>query len=234
MAAGLGYYVLHVPNAVRGKAFYKAVLGWNAEPGDDPKRYYHVEGSQPAGGIAGGAGEPHVTVYFIVDDAKATVAAIRALGGQAPDPSQSASGWCAECTDDQGGPFAIWQPERSYAPDGPPKIGHGDLHYFLVRAKDDERAKRFYGKLFGWEFTAGSHPRGWNAHNLEPVGGLFGAGTSGPITVYFQVADIEDALDRVRKAGGTPGPVQPNAVGWHADCADDQGLAFSLGSLREG
>jgi uncharacterized protein len=233
MAGGLGYYVVHVPDAVRGKAFYHAVLSWLAEPGDEPERYYHVEGSSPAGGINGGAETPHITTYFLVDDAKATAARVRELGGQAAEPTRSPSGWSTTCTDDQGGEFSIWQPEPGYVPDGPVKPGDGDLFYFVVQAVDDERAKRFYGSLLGWEFTPGSHPRGWNIHNIEPVGGLFGAGTTGPITVYFQVADIESALERLRAAGGTPGVVQPNAVGWHADCTDDQGVKFSLGSLRD-
>ena len=128
----------------------------------------------------------------------------------------------------------IWLPDPSYAPDGPTKPGDGDLFHFVVQAADDTQAQRFYGALLGWEFTPGSVPRGWNIHNIEPVGGLFGAGASGPITVYFQVPDIEAALARVDEAGGTPGAVQPNSVGWHADCADDQGVRFSLGSLRDG
>src|SRR5690349_1391163 len=150
MAGGLGYYVVHVPDAVRAKAFYREVLGWNAEPGEDPATYYHVDGSQPAGGINGGARTPHITVYYLVDDAKAAVAKIRELGGEAPDPSRSASGWSAECVDDQGGAFAIWQPEPSYAPDGPIKPGEGDLFYSVVQTADATRAKRFYGELFGW------------------------------------------------------------------------------------
>lgn len=233
MAAGLGYYVVHVPDAVRAKAFYKAVLGWQADPGDDREAYYHVDASSPAGGIAGGASEPGITPYFMVDDAKATAAAIRELGGQAPDPSQSASGWSAECVDDQGGVFAIWQPDRTYAPDGPPKGDIGDLHYLVVQTGDDERAKAFYGRLFGWEFTEGRHAHGWNVTNTEPPAGLFGAGEPAPITPYFRVADIESALERVHAAGGTPGPSQVNGVGWHADCVDDQGTEFSLGALRE-
>lgn len=233
MAAGMGYYVVHVPDAVRAKAFYKAVLGWQADPGDDPEGYYHVGASSPAGGIGGGASEPGITTYFMVDDAKATAAAIRELGGQAPDPSQSASGWSAECTDDQGGPFAIWQPERSYAPDGPPKCDIGDLHYLVVRTGDAERGKAFYGRLFGWEFSEGNHPSGWNVTNTEPAAGMFGAGEPGPIVAYFRVAQIESALERVHAAGGTPGAAQRNAVGWHADCVDDQGTTFSLASLRE-
>jgi predicted enzyme related to lactoylglutathione lyase len=233
MAAGLGYYVVHVPDALRAKAFYKTVLGWRAEPGDDPQAYYHIEGSSPAGGIGGGAKTPHISTYFLVDDAKATVAAIRELGGQAPDPTQSASGWSATCTDDQGGEFSIWQPDRSYATDGPPRCDIGDLFYSVLPVADDERAKRFYGALFGWELTTGSHPHGWNIANVEPPAGLFGAGTSGQTNVYFRVADIEAAAAAVRAAGGTSGPVEPNSAGRHADCTDDQGVKFSLGSLRD-
>lgn len=229
----LGYYVLHVPDSVRAKAFYDQVLGWHAEPGEDPRAYYHVDGSSPAGGIAGGAPEPSITAYFVVDDAQHAARRIRELGGQAPDPTESPSGWSAECTDDQGGPFAIWQPSTTYAEDGPPKPSDGDLFYYVLRVADDDTAKRFYGQLFGWELTTGSHPHGWNITNTEPPGGMFGAGTSGPISVYFRVSDIEAAVRRVRAAGGTPGPVEPNSVGWHADCRDDQGLRFSLGSLRD-
>lgn len=233
MAGGLGYYVVHVPDAVRGKAFYNAVLGWNAEPGEDKAKYYHVNGSEPAGGINGGADIPHITTYLTVDDAKAAVTKIRELGGEAPDPSQSASGWSAECVDDQGGAFAIWQPEPSYAPTRPPKPGNGDLFYSVVQTADAAKAKRFYGELFGWRFTEGSHANGWNIEGVEPPAGLFAAGEPGPTTVYFQVDDIEAALERVTAAGGTAGAVQPNSAGWHADCRDDQDTPFSLGSLRD-
>jgi uncharacterized protein len=233
MAAGLGYFVVNVPDAVRAKDFYGSVLGWQAEPGDDPQSYYHVAGSAPAGGISGGAKTPRIATYFLVDDAKTTVTKVRELGGQAPDPTQSASGWSAECTDDQGGEFAIWQPERSHAPAGPPKGAVGDLFYSVLPVADDEQAKRFYGALFGWEFRTGSHPHGWNLVNVEPAAGLFGAGTSGQIMVYFRVDDIEAAVAKVRAAGGTSGPVEPNSAGWHTTCTDDQGVKFSLDSLRD-
>jgi predicted enzyme related to lactoylglutathione lyase len=232
MATQLGYYVVNVPDSVRGKAFYHTVLGWNADSGDDPHAYYHVAGSSPAGGINGAAQTPHITTYFIVDDAKAAAAQIRELGGHADEPVQSKSGWSGACTDDQGGEFSIWQPEPSYAPDGPIKPGMGDLLYSVLPSADDEKARRFYGELFGWEFTPGNHEHGWNILNVEPPAGLFGAG-AGPIIVYFQVADIEAAVTTVKEAGGTPGAVQPNSKGWHADCVDDQGTAFGLVSVRE-
>lgn len=230
MTGGLGYYVVHVPDALRAKAFYGAVLGWDAGQGGDPKGYHHIEGSAPAGGINGGAESPRIATYFRVEDAKETVTRIRELGGQAPDPSQSKSGWSAECEDDQGGPFAIWQP--TYASDA--KSRPGDLFYSVLPAADEDKAKRFYGALFGWRFSKGSHAHGWNIEGVEPAAGMFQSGTSGQILVYFWVADIEAAVARVEAAGGTSGPVQPNQSGWHADCRDDQGTEFSLGSLREG
>ncbi len=229
----LGYYVLHVPDSVRAKAFYADVLGWHPDQGEDPSQYYHVDGSSPAGGIAGGATKPTITAYFLVQDAHAAANKIRDLGGRSPDPTKSASGWSAECTDDQGGEFAIYQPAQDYKDEDGPKPGEGDLIYYFLQVADDEKAKRFYGELFGWQFTPGSHPHGWNIANVEPHGGMFGTGKAGPIMVYFQVKDLEAALERVRKAGGTPGQVQPNSAGWHADCVDDQGLRFSLSSLRD-
>jgi uncharacterized protein len=217
MHSGIGYFVVNVPDAARAKRFYREVLGWQTGAGNDPEGYHHIEGSAPAGGI----------------DAGAAVGRVRELGGAAPDPARSDSGLSVQCTDDQGGRFGLWQPERSYAPDGPPKTGDGDLLYFLLPAADDERAKRFYGGLLGWEFTPGTHPRGWNIANVTPPGGLFGAGAAGPISVYFLVTDIQAALDRVSAAGGTAGAVETNRAGWHARCRDDQGLEFYLSALRD-
>ncbi|HEV2778729.1 MAG TPA: VOC family protein [Actinophytocola sp.] len=233
MPEGLGYFVVHVPDALRAKEFYGKTLGWRTGDGEDPKGYHHIEGSSPHGGISGGAREPRIDASFLVRDAKATVGRIRELGGSAPDPREYPSGWSAECTDDQGGRFGIWQPSADYAPAGPAKPGDGDLFYFVLPTADDGKAKRFYGALLGWEFTTGTHPRGWNIANIEPPGGLFGAGAAGPISVYFQVPDIEAAVAAVRAAGGTADPVETNKVGWHAACRDDQGTQFYLGSLRD-
>jgi predicted enzyme related to lactoylglutathione lyase len=225
--AGIGYFVIHVPDPLRAKEFYTEVLDWRFRPDD------HIDGAAPAGGISGGAERPRIDSYFLVEDAAATVARIRERGGTADNPARSPSGWSATCQDDQGGQFAIWQPSESYDHDGPPKGGEGDLFYFVLPVADDERAKRFYQPVFGWEFSTGTHPRGWNIVNCAPPGGLFGAGAPGRPDVYFRVADIESTLARVRAAGGTAGEAQTNKVGWHAACTDDQGVEFHLGALRE-
>jgi predicted enzyme related to lactoylglutathione lyase len=233
MPEGLGYFTLEVPDALRAREFYGKVLGWRTGDGDDPKGYYHIEGSSPDGGINGGASRPQIHTCFLVGDASEAARRIRELGGEAAQPKESPSGWSTDCTDDQGVPFGIWQPSAQYAPAGPPKPGDGDLYYFVLPVTDDAKGKRFYGELLGWEFTEGNHPRGWNIVNVEPPGGMFGMGESQRPIVYFRVPDIEAAVDKVREAGGTAGEIEPNQAGWHVSCRDDQGLAFSLGSVRD-
>jgi predicted enzyme related to lactoylglutathione lyase len=56
---------------------------------------------------------------------------------------------------------------------------------------------------------------------------------AGPPDVYFRVPDIDEVAQGIRNAGGTAGEKQPNSAGWHAACTDDQGVKFSIGSLRQ-
>ena len=55
---------------------------------------------------------------------------------------------------------------------------HGDLFYFSLPVPDGERARRFYGELFGWDFAAPESQGGMNARNLLIDGGI-GAGRDG-------------------------------------------------------
>lgn len=230
MTTSVGYFAVHVPDALRANEFYARVLGWRTENGDGAHGYHHIAGSCPAGGIVGGADRPRIEPSLLVEDASETVRLIREHGGTAGDPARSESGWSARCQDDGGTGFGIWQPAAGYAPDGSAKPG--DLFYFVVPVADDMRARRFYGAVLGWRFTPGNHPGGWNIVDVDPAGGLFGRGSPGVIDVYFLVPDIQAALAAVASAGGTAGRPEPNAVGWHAACRDDQGVDFSLSSLR--
>lgn len=212
------YYAITVPDLARAEAFYGAVFGWSFT--DD----HHIEGSSPAGGL--GQGEPGVDLYFAVPDAKAAVATLRELGGEAPDPVESRSGWSCQA---EGGTLAIWQPADGYD-DANPKCGEGDLFYYVVPVAD-ERVKDRYVAALGWELSPGSHSNGWNIENSVPPGGVF-VDHAGRPDVYFRVTDVDEHAQRIRDAGGTAGEKQPNSAGWHAACTDDQGVKFSVGSLR--
>ncbi|HEY0447576.1 VOC family protein [Actinophytocola sp.] len=221
----LGYYAVHAPDTARAKDFYHAVLGWTYASDND---YHHIEGSSPAGGIA--TGEAGIEPWFVVRDIHAATAKARELGGTAEEPEKSNSGWGAHVEDGHGGTLAIWQPADGHTDDNP-KCAVGDLFYFVQPVANDD-ARAFHTTLLGWELTPGTHEGGYNIVDIAPPGGLF-VSKAGPTDVYFRVADVDAAAERIRAAGGTAGPTQPNQVGQHAACRDDQGVSFSIGSLRE-
>jgi predicted enzyme related to lactoylglutathione lyase len=221
----LGYYAINAPDTARAKDFYTAVFGWTYDSHGD---YHHIAGSSPAGGIT--PGEPRIEPSFVVADAAAAAARARELGGTAPEPARSDSGWSVDVEDGHGGRLGLWQPAEKYR-GGDPKCGEGDVFYFVQPAANDA-AKDFWTALLGWELTPGSHENGWNIVNVTPPGGVFVSEPGHP-TLYFQVASVDAAVDRIRAAGGTAEPPQPNQVGAHAACRDDQGIAFGVGMIRE-
>ncbi|OLF15187.1 VOC family protein [Actinophytocola xanthii] len=211
----LGYFVIHVPDGGRARGFYADVFGWAFDSDGD---YHHIVGSSPAGGIRGGSDRAEIVPSFVAAGVEGR-----------PGAKQSESGWSATAEDGRGGSVELWQPAEGYA-DANPRCGLGDVFYFVLPVADDD-ARRFYTDLLGWEYTTGTHPGGFNIVNISPTGGVF-VGSAGRPSVYFQVDDVDAARERVRRAGGTAGPTQPNSAGWHADCRDDQGVAFSVGSVR--
>src|SRR5262249_56318478 len=78
-----------------------------------------VGGGGPPQGLWGG--QPRSTLFcsYVVDDAVAAAARVRAAGGQAGDPIERPYGMVAECTDNQGTRFAVHQ----YPADGGPGTG---------------------------------------------------------------------------------------------------------------
>jgi predicted enzyme related to lactoylglutathione lyase len=213
------YYAIHAPDLVRAKDFYSTVFGWTFTSEN------HIDGSSPAGGL--GDGGPSIDLYFEVTDIDATVAKLRELGGEAPDPVRSTSGWSCLA---EGGVLGLWQPADGYA-GGEPKCGEGDLFYYVVPVVDD-RTKERYAAALGWELSPGSHSNGWSIGNSVPPGGVF-VDHAGRPDLYFRVSDVDEMARRIREAGGTAGETQPNSAGWHAACRDDQGVEFSIGSLRQ-
>jgi uncharacterized protein len=107
----LGYFVLPMGDVAKGKAFYGDLFGWRFAPGE---QYAHIENTTPPGGLTQAPGDS-VQVWFKVADINEAVERVRALGGHADEPQQSDSGWGADCRDDQGTRFSLWQPAPGYA-----------------------------------------------------------------------------------------------------------------------
>lgn len=109
----LFYFTFEVADGARAEAFFRHLFDWEIMAGSQPGGY-HIANPTPPGGIAGGAAQTGVTLYFRVADIQAAVARVRQLGGQADDPVLWASGWSAACRDDQGTPFTLSEPAEGY------------------------------------------------------------------------------------------------------------------------
>lgn len=105
----LGYVTLRTPDDERAKAFYGPVLGWRFTPGH-VERGWNIDGTRPMSGLWGGAREPGVMLMYAVADLDAAVRAVREHGGRADEPTTQPYGRSADCVDDQGFAFSLWQP----------------------------------------------------------------------------------------------------------------------------
>jgi predicted enzyme related to lactoylglutathione lyase len=102
------YLTVGVPDSRLFRDFYGAVFGWTFTPGriDDG---WGVTGPTPMMGMHGNADRPAVVPMFGVADIAAAVAAVRAAGGTATEPTEMPYGTTADCVDDQGVPFYLGQ-----------------------------------------------------------------------------------------------------------------------------
>jgi predicted enzyme related to lactoylglutathione lyase len=234
----IGYASLQVPDIGRAAAFYAAVFAWEYGPSHDP-RARQVPGATPPQGLWGG--QPRATLFcsYVVDDAVAAAARVRAAGGQAGDPIQRPYGLVADCTDNQGTRFAVHQYPAARPPAaaaaGPAAAPRdGDLAYITFEVADSRLARDFYGAVLGWRFAPGSIADGWQVDGTAPRAGLSG-GHAGATTVpMWRVADLQATLGRVRAAGGTAAEPRQEPYGLTADCTDDQGTRFYLGQFPAG
>lgn len=223
------YASLQVPDTARAAAFYATVLGWEYEPGQDP-RGRQVAGGSPAQGLWGG--QPRSTLFcsYVVEDVAAAVARVRDAGGRADDPTTRPYGLVADCTDDQGVRFAVHQAET-----GPGAAGNqpgpgrdGDLVYITMEVPDSARAREFYGSVLGWRVTPGHVADGWQVEGVTPPAGISGGHPEATLVPVWQVTDVSAAAVRVRAAGGTATEPHAEPYGRICECTDDQGTRFSL------
>jgi uncharacterized glyoxalase superfamily protein PhnB len=93
----------------RAREFYEAVLQVPFSSGH-PGAWRTDETRPPLGIRSSPDAEPEVQLSYRVDDIAAAVERVRAAGGQANEPQRRAFGLHAECVDDQGATFRLWQP----------------------------------------------------------------------------------------------------------------------------
>ncbi len=96
-------------DADRAKRFYEAVLRVPFASGH-PGAWRTDETTPPIGILSSRDAEPEVQLSYRVDDIAAAVDRVRAAGGRADEPVRRPYGALAQCADDQGATFRLWQP----------------------------------------------------------------------------------------------------------------------------
>jgi predicted enzyme related to lactoylglutathione lyase len=110
---------------------------------------------------------------------------------------------------------------------------NGELSFFELGVGDADRAREFYGSLFGWEFV--DEGKGATIETPNVPGGLHGGDVGASPYLFFRVDDLDAARVRVRELGGEVGDGlegdDPDTVarfGRFVFCKDDQGSSFGL------
>ena len=115
---------------------------------------------------------------------------------------------------------------------------HGEFNHIELPANDVERAKTFYGAVFGWQFRATDEMPNYYLYEAGP-GGLGGGigkrGENAPDAVrnYIAVDSVDDSLAMALANGGTlVTPKTDIGVGWYAAVKDTEGNELGLYKSR--
>jgi predicted enzyme related to lactoylglutathione lyase len=183
---------------------------------------------------------PHWMLYVLVENADATADRIAKAGGTILQPPCDAMdvGRMAIIKDPTGAPFCIWQAKKSR---GTLLVGEpGALCWADLNSPDPARARRFYGDVFDWKFTADTHsdpPSGYLhiQNGRDFIGGIpplrpESAHIPPHWLSYFQVADCETAAAKAKALGAKVflEPFTMEDVGSFAILDDPSGAAFAI------
>jgi predicted enzyme related to lactoylglutathione lyase len=110
------------------------------------------------------------------------------------------------------------------------------VHWELM-VRDVDRAKAFYGRVFGWTFSSYGPEYTMIDTGGVPAGGMMPRPPSAPmpaLNVYFEVANIEKTLREVVEAGGSVAvPRTDIPPGWFAMFIDPDGIPVGILQPRD-
>jgi predicted enzyme related to lactoylglutathione lyase len=104
------------------------------------------------------------------------------------------------------------------------------LGYFTIDTQDIDKARAFYGGLFGWTFDeAESTPTYLHVAGSQPPFGFTKVERAKDFPhLYFRVDDVSALCERVAELGGKAAVPSESRSGLTAVVSDDQGVSFSL------
>ena len=108
----------------------------------------------------------------------------------------------------------------------------GEIVHIEYPSKDVDRAQGFWSGLFGWQF-GGSAMEGFEYRMAQTGPGsgvaIMQADETGHPNYYYDTADIEASIAKVRELGGEAADKRPVPThGWFAACKDTEGNEFYL------
>jgi len=110
------------------------------------------------------------------------------------------------------------------------------LGYFTIDTPDLEKARAFYGGLFGWTFDEeASGPAYLHVADSQPPFGFVKVERAKDFPhLYFRVEDVDALCERVAELGGKAAVPSDGRSGRTAVVEDDQGVSFSLWQAAPG
>ncbi len=104
------------------------------------------------------------------------------------------------------------------------------LGYFTIDTQDIDKARAFYGGLFGWTFDeTQSSPTYLHVAGSDPAFGFTKVERAKDFPhLYFRVDDVDALCKRVAELGGKAAAPSDTRSGRTAVVEDDQGVSFSL------
>lgn len=236
---------LSTSDTEKAKAFYADLLGWEAEePNAEFGGYFNFrkDGVQVAGCMAKQPDNPMPdvwSVYLTTDDAVKTIDAAAASGAQVIVPAMQVGplGTMGVLVDPGGAFIGLWQPGEH--------VGFGVVaepgapSWFELLATDYEGSLAFYRDVFRWDthtvsdtdefrYTTLLHGDQWLAGVMDAKA-MLPEGVPAHWSVYFGVADADDAAARCAELGGSVVmPPEDTPYGRLAALADSTGANFKI------
>ena len=242
------WYELMTTDMAAAKAFYTKVVGWGTEDASMPGMAYTlftVKGVSVGGLLdlpkaAMQVGErPGWIGYVEVDDVDGAAVRVKELGGTVYVPPRDIPNVSrfAVVADPQTAMLALVkgrEPGRRQAASlrAPGRVGWHELF-----AADTATAFAFYREVFGWQKGIAETGAKGTYQLFAAVGETVGAMLTKPAETpvpfwlyYFNVADIDAAMSRVKAGGGEilRGPEEVPDGSWIVHCTDPQQTMFAL------
>jgi uncharacterized protein len=242
------WYELMTTDMKAADAFYRIVVGWKSSPFDGAGQPYTMFNRGADASVAGVMTKPDEVkappfwaMYIGVPQLEEAAAQIKRLGGTAHTAviEVPTVGRMQMMMDPQGAAFYIYEPARTeQRPEGAPEMGDASWHELMT--SDAPAAMKFYQQVFGWQPSevmdmgaAGKYQMFNRPHGM--IGGMMNkppemASVPPNWQIYFRVADVRAAAERITANGGKilNGPTEVPGGDWVVSAMDPQGAAFGL------